>query len=78
MTCRCGLQATRQPFGGKSAVRGKDTRGILRVHQFNKLEMESFTDEKTSRLEHEFMIAIQEYLMQQLELPYQVVLKCTF
>jgi seryl-tRNA synthetase len=57
---------------------GKDTRGILRVHQFNKLEMESFTDEASSRSEHEFMIAIQEYLMQQLELPYQVVLKCTF
>jgi seryl-tRNA synthetase len=57
---------------------GKDTRGILRVHQFNKLEMESFTSAETSRDEHEFMIAIQEYLMQQLELPYQVMLKCTF
>lgn len=56
---------------------GKDTRGILRVHQFNKLEMESFTDEASSRVEHEFMIAIQEYLMRQLELPYRVVLKCT-
>ncbi len=57
---------------------GADTRGILRVHQFNKLEMESFTDEETSRAEHEFMIAVQEYLMAQLGLPYQVVLKCTF
>ncbi len=57
---------------------GKDTRGILRVHHFNKLEMESFTDAASSRSEHEFMIAIQEYLMQQLGLHYQVVLKCTF
>ena len=56
---------------------GQDTRGILRVHQFNKLEMESFTDAQSSYVEHEFMIAIQEYLMQQLELPYQVMLKCT-
>ena len=57
---------------------GKDTRGILRVHHFNKLEMESFTDAANSYKEHEFMIAIQEYLLQQLELPYQVMLKCTF
>lgn len=57
---------------------GQDTRGILRVHHFNKLEMESFTDAENSRKEHEFMIAVQEYLMQKLELPYRVVLKCTF
>ena len=57
---------------------GKDTRGILRVHQFNKLEMESFTKPEDSRSEHEFLIAIQEYLTQKLGLPYQVVLKCTF
>jgi len=57
---------------------GKDTRGIIRQHQFDKLEMESFTTPETSRTEHEFMIAIQEYLMQKLELPYQLVHKCTF
>jgi len=57
---------------------GQDTRGILRVHQFNKLEMESFTTPETSRDEHEFMIAVQEYINQQLGLHYQVILKCTF
>jgi len=57
---------------------GKDTRGIIRQHQFDKLEMETFTTPETSRIEHEFMIAIQEYLMQQLKLPYQLVHKCTF
>lgn len=57
---------------------GKDTRGIIRQHQFDKLEMETFTTSDTSRVEHEFMIAIQEYLMQKLELPYQLVHKCTF
>jgi seryl-tRNA synthetase len=56
---------------------GKDTRGIIRVHQFNKLEMESFVLPEASRVEHEFMIAIQEYLTAQLGLSYQVVLKCT-
>ena len=57
---------------------GKDTRGIIRQHQFDKLEMESFSHPETSLEEHYFMIAIQEYLMEQLELPFQTVLKCTF
>ena len=57
---------------------GKDTRGLIRQHQFSKLEMESFTAPESSQVEHEFMIAIQEYLMQSLDIPYQLVLKCTF
>ncbi|MYB40314.1 serine--tRNA ligase [Candidatus Saccharibacteria bacterium] len=57
---------------------GKDTRGIIRQHQFDKLEMESFSDQETSFEEHKFMIAIQEYLMERLELPFRTVLKCTF
>lgn len=57
---------------------GKDTRGIIRQHQFDKLEMESFTLPENSRQEHEFMIAIQEYLMQQLKMPYQLIQKCTY
>lgn len=57
---------------------GRDTRGIIRQHHFDKLEMESFSSPETSRTEHEFMIAIQEYIMSQLGMPYQVVLKCTF
>ncbi|MCY3804619.1 MAG: serine--tRNA ligase [Candidatus Saccharibacteria bacterium] len=57
---------------------GQDTRGIIRQHQFDKLEMESFSDPRTSLSEHHFMIAIQEYLMEQLEVPFQTVLKCTY
>ena len=57
---------------------GKDTRGIIRQHQFDKLEMESFSSPSTSLDEHYFMIAVQEYLMEQLELPFRTVLKCTF
>ena len=56
---------------------GKDTEGIFRLHQFNKLEMESFTTAETSYNEHLFLVAIQEYLMQQLGLPYHVLEKCT-
>lgn len=64
-------------FRREAGSYGKDMEGIFRLHQFNKLEMESFTTLEQSHDEHLFMIAIQEYLMQQLGLPYQVILKCT-
>lgn len=64
-------------FRREAGTYGKDTEGIFRLHQFNKLEMESFTTAETSLNEHLFMVAIQEYLMAQLGLPYQVLEKCT-
>lgn len=64
-------------FRREAGTYGKDAEGIFRLHQFNKLEMESFTNADTSLEEHLFMVAIQEYLMQQLGLPYQVLEKCT-
>ncbi|MBX4186824.1 MAG: serine--tRNA ligase, partial [Candidatus Doudnabacteria bacterium] len=64
-------------FRREAGSYGRDTKGMLRVHQFDKLEMETFTTSESSRKEHDFLIAVQEYLMQQLELPYQVVINCT-
>jgi len=64
-------------FRREAGTYGKDTEGFLRLHQFNKLEMESFTTADTSLQEHLFMVAIQEYLMQQLGLHHQVIEKCT-
>ncbi len=64
-------------FRREAGTYGKDTEGIFRLHQFNKLEMESFAKPEDSLQEHLFMVAIQEYLMQQLNLPYQVLEKCT-
>jgi seryl-tRNA synthetase len=64
-------------FRREAGTYGKDMEGILRLHQFNKLEMESFTSAETSYSEHLFLVAIQEYLMQQLGLPYQLLNKCT-
>jgi seryl-tRNA synthetase len=64
-------------FRREAGTYGKDTEGIFRLHQFNKLEMESFTTAETSYDEHLFLVAIQEYLMQQLGLPYHVLEKCT-
>jgi len=64
-------------FRREAGTYGKDTRGILRVHQFDKVEMESFTAPEHGDKEQELMVAIQEYLMQKLEIPYQVVVMCS-
>lgn len=64
-------------FRREAGTYGKDTEGIFRLHQFDKLEMESFTTAENGLNEHLFMVAIQEYLMQQLGLPYQLLNKCT-
>jgi seryl-tRNA synthetase len=64
-------------FRREAGSYGRDTRGILRVHQFDKLEMESFVAPEDGATEQEFFVAIQEYLMWSLELPYQVVSICT-
>ncbi len=64
-------------FRREAGSYGKDTKGILRVHQFDKIEMESFSIPEKSIEEQNFFVAIQEYIMQTLELPYQVVQICT-
>lgn len=64
-------------FRREAGSYGKDTHGILRVHQFDKLEMESFTTKEDSSKEQDFIVAIQEYLIQSLGIPYQVVMICT-
>ncbi|MDO5492440.1 MAG: serine--tRNA ligase [Nesterenkonia sp.] len=52
---------------------GKDTRGILRVHQFNKLEMFVYCSQEESKAEHERMLAWEETMLRKMELPYRVV-----
>jgi seryl-tRNA synthetase len=64
-------------FRREAGSYGKDMEGILRMHQFDKLEMESLTTAENSLDEHLFMVAIQEYLTSELGLSYQVLLKCT-
>ncbi len=65
-------------FREEAGTYGKDMEGIFRMHQFDKLEMESLSTKDTSRAEHEFFVAIQRWLVEQLELPYRVIRKCTF
>lgn len=64
-------------FRREAGSYGKDTKGILRVHQFDKLEMVSFTTSENGLEEQNFIVAIQEYLIGSLGLPYQVVAICT-
>jgi seryl-tRNA synthetase len=64
-------------FRREAGSYGKDTKGIFRVHQFDKLEIETYSVPEKSLAEQDFIIAIQEHLMQGLDLPYQVVMKCT-
>jgi len=64
-------------FRKEAGSYGKDTKGILRMHQFEKLEMETFCLPENSIQEQEFLVAIQEYFLQMMKLPYQVVLICT-
>ena len=64
-------------FRREAGTYGKDTEGIIRLHQFDKLEMEVFSDGASGYDEHRFLIAIQEYLMQCLGLHYNYVKKST-
>lgn len=65
-------------FRKEAGTYGKDMEGILRMHQFDKLEMETFTTAEKSYDEHLLMIGIQEHILRALDLPYQVIKKCTF
>ena len=60
-------------FRRESGAAGRDTRGMFRVHQFNKVEMFVFTKPEESAAEHERMLGIEEELVQALGLPYRVV-----
>jgi seryl-tRNA synthetase len=60
-------------FRREAGAAGKDTRGIFRVHQFDKVEMFSFVEPERSRDEHEHMLDIEEEIFQALEVPYRVV-----
>jgi seryl-tRNA synthetase len=60
-------------FRREAGAAGKDTRGIFRVHQFDKVEMFSFVAPEETAAEHERILSIEESIMQELEIPYRVV-----
>lgn len=64
-------------FRREAGSYGKDTKGIFRVHQFNKVEMVSFVAEGEDDKEHEYMLGIEEKFFQELDIPYQVIAICS-
>ena len=60
-------------FRREAGTYGKDTAGIFRVHQFDKVEMFAFTAAEDSAAEHERLVEVEEALVRQLDLPYRVV-----
>lgn len=64
-------------FRREAGSYGKDTKGIFRVHQFDKVEMVSFVQEEKDDEEHEYLLSIEEKLFQALKIPYQVVKMCS-
>ena len=64
-------------FRREAGSYGKDTRGILRAHQFDKVEMVSYAKKGEDDKEHEYLLSIEEKLLQSLGIPYQVVKMCS-
>ncbi len=72
--CYAGFSAC---FRKEAGAHGKDTRGMIRVHQFNKVEMVKFVEPETSFDELESLVKCAEAVLQRLELPYRVIELCT-
>ncbi len=66
----CGFSTC---FRREAGAAGRDTRGIFRVHQFDKVEMFSFVEPSESAAEHERILALEERILGELEIPYRVV-----
>ena len=64
-------------FRREAGTYGKDMKGIFRAHQFEKTEIESFTTAETGADEQKLIVGLQEYLMQELKLPYRLQQVCT-
>ena len=64
-------------FRSEAGAAGRDTKGLIRQHQFEKVELVSITRSEDSALEHERMVEAAEQILQKLELPYRKMLLCT-
>jgi seryl-tRNA synthetase len=70
------LTALTPCFRSEAGAAGKDTRGLVRQHQFEKVELVSITTSEASEAEHERMTAAAEHILEELELPYRRMLLC--
>ena len=71
------LTAATPCFRAEAGAAGRDTRGMIRQHQFTKVELVSITTPEQSAAEHERMLGCAEEVLKRLELPYRVMTLCT-
>ena len=71
------LTAYTQCFRSEAGSAGRDTRGMIRMHQFGKVELVSITAPEDAREEHEYILNAAEEVLKRLDLPYRVMLLCT-
>ena len=71
------LTAATQCFRSEAGSAGKDTRGMIRQHQFTKVELVSICSPELSEKEHDYMLETAELILQSLELPYRVIMLCS-
>lgn len=64
-------------FRSEAGSAGKDTRGMIRMHQFHKVELVSITTPEQSNTEHDYIVNAAETILQRLDLPYRIVLLCS-
>ncbi len=64
-------------FRSEAGSAGRDTRGMIRLHQFSKVELVSITDAESSEAEHQRMVGIAEEILKRLKLPYRTMLLCS-
>ncbi|MGI4776133.1 MAG: serine--tRNA ligase [Janthinobacterium lividum] len=64
-------------FGSEAGSAGRDTRGIIRLHQFSKVELVTITTPQESEAEHQYMRNAAEEILKRLKLPYRVMLLCS-
>src|SRR5258705_4491297 len=70
------LPALAPGFRAGAGAAGRDSRGVIRQHQFTKVELVSITTPETSKDEHERMLACAEEVLRQLDLHYRVITLC--
>jgi seryl-tRNA synthetase len=64
-------------FRSEAGSAGRDTKGIIRLHQFTKVELVSITDNQSSQTEHQYLLNAASHILKLLELPHQTVLLCS-
>jgi len=71
------LTALTPCFRAEAGAAGRDTRGMIRQHQFSKVELVTIASPEQSEAEHDYMTRSAERVLQDLELPYRVLTLCT-